>query len=100
MVFHHKGKDVAVLTTTETVEEPPLGIDRKGRRFFTMEGAEPRQAGSGPFQLNVFADNLNDIGCVLDNIFYVITGRWNTHPLLSHRLFPRHFPGMGFWQIL
>jgi hypothetical protein len=100
VVLHHEGKYVAVFTAAETVEELPLGVDRKGRRLFAVEGAQPGKAGTCPLQLDIFANHLNDIGGVLDSLFYMFTGRWNGHNLHSHRLFrphPQHRHLAGEW---
>ena len=64
-----EGEDVAGDSAAEAVEELAAGVDGKRRRFFAVEGAEsgvvlrPRLA-----QLDVFADDADDVGLLLDGV--------------------------------
>ena len=86
MKFHHKGKDVAMLAAAETVVKLPLGVDRKRRGFFIVKRTPAGKARAGPFQLDVLANHLDDVGRVPDKVFYLFTGSGNGHNQRKHLL--------------
>ena len=65
--FLDEGEDVAMLVAAEAVEELAAGVDREGRGFFFVEGAEPGKVlRAGFFQAHVFPDDLDDVGLFFD----------------------------------
>ena len=67
--FLDEAEDVAGDAASEAVVELARGVDRERRRFFAVEGTE---AGvvlrSGFLELDVVADDADDIGLLLDGV--------------------------------
>jgi hypothetical protein len=53
--------------------------DRKGGRFFLMEGTETFQVLAGPSQAYVMSDYLGDIGPISDLIDHVFRNQTSAH---------------------
>src|SRR5260370_1306543 len=71
--LHDEGEDVTFFVAAEAVEVAVVGIDGKAAGFFFVEGAE---AGvvlrSGLAQLDVFADDADDVDLLLYELGEVI----------------------------
>ena len=64
-----EGEDVAGDSAAEAVEVLAAGVDGKRRRLFAMEGTEPGVVLRAGFaQLDVFADDADDVGLLLDGV--------------------------------
>ena len=65
-IFAHKElKDTSAGAAAKTFEDALGGTDTEGRGFFFVEGTQAEEVSSGPFEGDVLADNLDDIGGVL-----------------------------------
>ncbi len=63
--LHDEGEDVALFVAAEAVEVAVGGVDGEGAGFFFVEGAEAGVVlGSGFAQLDVVADDADDVGLV------------------------------------
>ena len=65
-IFAHKElKDTSTGAAAKTFEDTLGGTDTEGRGLFFVEGTQAEEVSSGPFEGDVLADNLDDIGGVL-----------------------------------
>ncbi len=65
-IFAHKElEDTSTGAAAKTFEDALGGTDTEGRGFFFVEGTQAKEVSSGPFEGDVLADNLDDIGGVL-----------------------------------
>jgi hypothetical protein len=65
-IFAHKElEDTSTGAAAKTFEDALGGTDTEGRGFFFVERTQSEEVSSGPFERNVLADNLDDIGGVL-----------------------------------
>ena len=71
--LHDEGEDVAFFVAAEAVEVAVGGVDGEGAGLFFVEGAE---AGvvlrAGLAQLDVVADDADDVGLLLDELGEVV----------------------------
>ncbi len=71
--LHDEGEDVALLVAAEAVEVAVGGVDGEGAGLFLVEGAEAGVVlGAGFAQLHVVADDLDDVGLLLDELGEVV----------------------------
>jgi hypothetical protein len=67
-----EAEDVSRNATSKTVKELAGSMDGKRRRFFVVEGAKPREIlGPGLLQLDVVADDADDVRLLLNDFFEV-----------------------------
>ena len=65
-IFAHKElEDTSTGAASKTFEDALGGTDTEGRGFFFVEGTQAEEVSSGPFEGDVLADDLDDIGGVL-----------------------------------
>ncbi len=65
VLAHEKLEDASSGATAETLEDAFGRTDAEGRGLFFMEGTQAKEVSSGPFEGDVLADDLDDIGGVL-----------------------------------
>ena len=71
--LHDEGEDVAFFVAAEAVEVAVGGVDGEGAGLFLVEGAEAGVVlGAGFAQLDVVADDLDDVDLLLDELGEVI----------------------------
>ena len=71
--LHDEGEDVAFFVAAEAVEVAVGGVDGEGAGFFFVEGAEAGVVlGSGLAELDVVADDADDVGLLLDELSEVV----------------------------
>ena len=71
--LHDEGEDVALFVAAEAVEVAVGGVDGEGAGLFFVEGAEAGVVlGAGFAQLDVVADDADDVGLLLDELGEVI----------------------------
>ncbi len=58
--LHHKIENIAVFAGGKVEPGHFLVIDKKGRRFFRIEGRKPPPLAPGPHQFDATAHNLRD----------------------------------------
>ncbi len=62
-IFAHKElENTSTGAAAKTFEDALGGTDTEGRGFFFVEGTQAEEVSSGPFEGDVLADNLDDIG--------------------------------------
>jgi hypothetical protein len=76
---HQKRKHVAARAASETMKDLAGRADRKGGRFFLMEGTETFQVLAGPSQAHVMSDHLGNIGPISDLIDHVFRNQTSAH---------------------
>ena len=62
VLAHEKLEDASSGTAAETLEDALGGTDAEGGSLFFMEGTQTKEVSSGPFEGDVLADDLDDIG--------------------------------------
>ena len=71
--LHDEGEDVTLLMAAEAVEVGVRGVDREGAGLLLVEGAEAGVVlGAGFAQLDVVADDLDDVDLRLDGLGEVV----------------------------
>ena len=75
-----EGEHVALRATTETIKKLLCGMDGKRRRFFVVEWTKARIVlRSGLLQLDVVADDADDVRLLLNDFFEVegVSHEWS-----------------------
>ena len=74
--LHDEGEDVAFLVAAEAVEVAVGGVDGEAAGLFFVEGTEAGVVlGAGFAQLDVVADDADDVGLLLDELGEVVGQR-------------------------
>ena len=63
-VLHQEANGIAILATTEAMEELLGGTDREGGRFLSVEGAQAHEVGATLLELDVLAHHLDHVDTV------------------------------------
>src|ERR1035438_577380 len=72
----NEGKDVSRLAAAKAVKELARGMDGKRRRLLGMKGTEAGEIlGSRFLQLDVVADDTDDVRLLLERLFEVVGGQ-------------------------
>ena len=71
--LHDEGEDVALFVAAEAIEVAVGGVDGEGAGLFFVKGAEAGVVlGAGFAQLDVVADDADDVGLLLDELGEVV----------------------------
>ena len=86
--LHEEAEYIALFLAAEAIKRPPCGVHVKGRGLFLMKRAQSFVTGSDLLQLNMLADDGNDVGSLAHFVDHLVGYHTSTISTRSKREIP------------